>query len=165
MDLVLVICSCVTNHTKTQQLGTTSIDYPTVSEAWESGCSSFDHLWLSISHKTVTKTSARGAVIAGSVGDGPAPSSLPRPLSGLRRSPPRSLTRPCTGLPFSTAPASPRANGAGESGGGTALAAQGLGLHLQGRAAPSHACPPQTRNRQQKQCCSKLNKDLQDGPH
>lgn len=140
-----VICSCVTNHTKTQQLGTASIDYPTASEARESGCSSFDHLWLSISHKTVTKTSARGAVIAGSMGDGPAPSSLPRPLSGLGRSPPRSLTWPCTGLPFSTALASPRAKGAGESGGGTALAAQGLGLHLQGRAAPSHACPPQTR--------------------
>ena len=145
MDLVLVICSCVTNHTKTQQLRTTSIDYPTVSEGRESGCSSFDHLWLSISHKTVTKTSARGAVITGSTGGGPAPSSLMRPLSGLGRSPPCSLTQRCTGLPFSTAPASPRANGAGESGGGTALAVQGLGLHLQGRAVPSHACRPETR--------------------
>lgn len=119
----------------------------------------FDHLWLSISHKTVTKTSARGAVIAGSMGMGLAPSSLPRPLSGLRRSPPRSLTRPCTGPAFQHSTGFSRANGAGESGGGTALAAQGLGLHLQAELRPHMPARPKTRNRQQKQCCSKLNKD------
>lgn len=50
----------------------------------------------------LTKTSTRGVVMAGLTGDGPAPSSLMWPLSGLGRSPACSLTPPSTGLPFST---------------------------------------------------------------
>lgn len=80
---VLVICCCITNHSRTAWLKKTDIYFLTGSVGQESGCCLAWCLWRKVSHEVVVQVSSEAEVFCGdSVGEELIPNSLTRLLPG-----------------------------------------------------------------------------------